>query len=155
MEGSETGGAWMGTGVGEGRLRGARLGAQGWGWGWGGKMEGSETGAAWVGMGLGKEDGARAQAHGRGWGWGGKIEGSETGGAWVGGAGEGRGSAERDGRRVGGDETREGRWRGARRELAAEVHKTLCFTGFIAYTERGRGEEGEMQRRCVFQGWCR
>ena len=107
----------MGTGVGEGRLRGARLGAQGWGWGWGGKMEGSETGAAWVGTGLGKEDGARAQAHGRGWGW--------------------------------------GRWRGARRELAAEVHKTLCFTGFIAYTERGRGEEGEMQRRCVFQGWCR
>ena len=27
----------------------------------------------------------------------------------------------------------------------AEVHKTLCFTGFIAHPERGRGEEGEMQ----------
>ena len=33
-----------------------------------------------------------------------------------------------------------------------EVHKTLCFTGSIAHTERGRGEEGEMQKRCVFQG---
>ena len=34
----------------------------------------------------------------------------------------------------------------------AEVHQTLCFTGSIAHTERGRGEEGEMQKRCVFQG---
>ena len=90
----------------------------GGGRGWGGKMEGSETGGAWVGTGLGREDGGEADGWGRGWG--GKMEGSETGGAWVG-TGLGReDGGERDGRRVGGDETREGRWRGARRELARE-----------------------------------
>ena len=75
MEGSETGGAWVGTGQkrqdggerdgrrmggdggGEGRWRRARREACGWGRGWGGKMQGSETGGAWVGTGLGREDG--------------------------------------------------------------------------------------------------
>ena len=36
-----------------------------------------------------------------------------------------------------------------------EVHKTLCFTGFIAHTERRRGKAGDMRKRCVFLRWCR
>ena len=81
MEGSETGGAWVGTGL-------------------GGKMEGSETGGAWVGTGLGgkmeerdgrrmDENGAGQEVHGWGWGWGREDGGSETGGAWVGTRGRG------------------------------------------------------------------
>ena len=55
MEGSETGGAWMGTGL--GREDAVELG-------WDGKRK---TGGAWVGL------------DGGGRGWGGKMEGSETG----------------------------------------------------------------------------
>ena len=35
------------------------------------------------------------------------------------------------------------------------LHKTLCFIGFIAHIELQGGEEGEMLKCCVFQGWCR
>ena len=61
IQGSETGGAWIGTGS-------------------HGKMEGSETGGASVGTGLGREGrwrGARLEA--RDGSWRGKMEGSETG----------------------------------------------------------------------------
>ena len=51
MEGSETGGTWVGLGLGredgverDGRHVGGNE-ARGWGRDWGGKMEGSETGA--------------------------------------------------------------------------------------------------------------
>ena len=47
MEGSETGGAWVGLGLGRedgGERDGRQVGGNG-----AGKMEGSETGGAWVG----------------------------------------------------------------------------------------------------------
>ena len=86
MEGSETGGAWVGTGLEDGGERdGRRSGGDGagredvaerdgrhmdgdgagWGRGWAEKMEASETGGAWVGLGE-KMRGARREAHG--WG---------------------------------------------------------------------------------------
>ena len=90
--GSETGGAWVGTGLGREQ------------------MEGSEMGGAWVGT--RRWRGARRKAHG----WRGKMEGSETGGARVG-TGLGReDGGELDWRRMGGDGVGEGRWRGARPE---------------------------------------
>ena len=35
-----------------------------------------------------------------------------------------------------------------------ELHKTLRFIGFFAHTERRHGEDGEMLKHYVFQGWC-
>ena len=67
MEGSETGGAWVGTGLGreDGRERNGRRTGLGEGR-WRGPLEGSETGGAWAGegrwrgarRGAGREDGA-------------------------------------------------------------------------------------------------
>ena len=99
MEGSETGGAWVGTGdgAGEKKMEGSETGGRGWG----GKMEGRDgrcvggdgagqgrrRGArreAWIGGGArrgsageGRWSGARREVHGWGRGWGGKMEGSD------------------------------------------------------------------------------
>ena len=72
MEGSETGGAWVGLGL--GREDGGEPGGTWVGTGPGREMEGSETGGAWVGTRLGREDAGERDGS-----WRGKMEGSETG----------------------------------------------------------------------------
>ena len=123
MEGSETKGAWMGTGLGredggerDGRRTGGGEGIDGGerdgrGMGGDGNMEGSD-GRRMGGGGLeGRRRGARREAHGWDGAGGGKMERSETRGAWVG-TGLGR---EDGGERDGGAWVGTGRWRGARR----------------------------------------
>ena len=83
MEGSETGGAWVGTGQKRqdgGERDGRRVGGDGAL----GREDGGERDGRRVdgdGAGEGRCRGARREVHGWGRGWGGKMEGSETGGA--------------------------------------------------------------------------